>query len=131
MRTRASAARVATLGTVTAAGEPRLVPCCFAIEDDEVFTAVDDIKPKSTLALQRLARIAGHPSVCLLIDHYSEDWSALWWVRIDGQARVLAPRSPDRGRGLELLARKYPQYRDRPPTGAAMVVSALAWRGWP
>jgi hypothetical protein len=48
-----------------------------------------------------------------VIDHYAEDWTKLWWVRLSGPARVadLDPRI------VELLAGKYPQYREAPPLG--------------
>ena len=62
----------------------------------------------------------------LLVDHYDEDWAQLWWVRVDGRAAV----SDDR-RGVELLQRKYPQYRDRPPPGPVITIEIERWRGWP
>ena len=46
------------LGTVTSAGDPHLVPCCFALnESPDVVYSVIDGKPKSTTALKRLANI--------------------------------------------------------------------------
>ena len=58
-RQRVGEARVGRLGTVTPAGRPHLVPCCFALVDDVAFTAVDD-KPKSTFNLRRLENIRRH-----------------------------------------------------------------------
>ena len=39
---------MARLGTVTAEGRPHVVPCCFALDGDVLYTVVDDIKAKTT-----------------------------------------------------------------------------------
>src|SRR4051812_30954340 len=82
MRRRVHDARVARLATVTSEGRPHVVPCCFVLagNGDVMYSAVDG-KPKSTLELRRLANIHAHPHASLLVDHYADDWSALWWVR--------------------------------------------------
>ena len=80
-----SAARVARLATVTAAGLPHIVPVTFAVHDGVIYTAVD-AKPKSTRLLRRLDNIRHNPGVAVLADHYEDDWAALWWVRADGSA---------------------------------------------
>jgi PPOX class probable F420-dependent enzyme len=129
MRRRVGRARVARLGTVTAGGRPHLVPCCFALHEDTVYTAVD-AKPKSTAALRRLANVRANPAATLLVDHYVADWSKIWWVRVDGIGRVL-----DRGaaseRALDLLVAKYPQYQRLRPPGAVIAMEITAWRAWP
>ena len=131
MRARAAAARVARLATVTPAGRPHVVPCCFALEGDRLYTAVDDVKAKSTPSLRRLSNIAAHPRASVLVDHYAEDWGALWWVRMDGAARVAEPGTREQSIAVELLVAKYEQYRLRPPPGPATVVDIDMWRGWP
>ncbi|MGH2477210.1 MAG: TIGR03668 family PPOX class F420-dependent oxidoreductase, partial [Candidatus Limnocylindrales bacterium] len=73
-------ARVARLGTLGADGAVRMVPICFAIVDDRVVSAVDH-KPKRTGQLRRLDDIAATGSATVLIDHYDDDWTRLWWVR--------------------------------------------------
>lgn len=81
---------VAVLGTVDADRGVHLVPVVFTpLEPLRVFIPVDE-KPKRSKKLRRLANIARDPHVSLIADHYSEDWSALWWVRIDGQASVVS-----------------------------------------
>src|SRR5205807_1831761 len=102
IRDRVSAARVARLATVTPDGRPHLVPCCFALNEETVYSAVD-AKPKTTLGLQRLANIAANPAVALLVDEYDEDWSTLWWVRLDGLGRVVTGPT-ERNTALDLLA---------------------------
>ena len=88
MRRRLREACVARLATVRADGRPHLVPICFALDGDIAYSVVD-AKPKTSLALRRLENVRQTPAVSLLIDHYTEDWSALWWIRLDGTATVV------------------------------------------
>jgi len=123
-----SAARVARLATVTAAGTPHIVPITFAVHDGVVYTAVD-AKPKSTRLLRRLDNIRLHPAVAVLADHYEDDWAALWWVRADGHASVLD--GPGQMAGpIAALAERYPQYRDLPPAGPVIAVTIERLTGW-
>ena len=129
MRALVAAARVGRLATVTPDGRPHVVPCCFALVGEVIYSAVDG-KPKSTLALQRLANVVAHPAASLLVDHYDDDWSTLWWVRVDGAARVVD--DPAEGDvALPHLAARYPQYRDVPPPGDVLAIDATRWRSWP
>ncbi len=127
-RERFAAARVARLATVGADAVPHLVPVTFAVHGDVIAFAVDH-KPKSTTALRRLANIAANPAVCFLVDVYAEDWSALWWARADGVARVLDDPA-DRAAPLDWLRTKYPQYAEHPPEHAVVSTLVHAWRGW-
>lgn len=125
----AGAARVAHLATVGAGGRPHVVPICFALDGDTLYTAVDE-KPKSTRRLKRLANIAANPQVEIVVDEWDEDWSRLWWVRLSGRARVVEHDA----RALALLQAKYRQYRERPPQGPFVVVeidSRSEWRAEP
>ena len=117
------------LATVRPDGRPHLVPCCFALEADTLFTAVDG-KPKSTLALQRLANLAAHPTASLLVDHYDDEWDDLWWVRVDGVARIVDVDA-DRTAALERLATRYRQYRRQPPPGPVVAIDITGWTAWP
>lgn len=128
-RERFATARVARLATVGPGGAPHLVPVVFALAGDTVYSAVDR-KPKRTLALRRLANVAADPRVCLLADHYDDDWSALWWVRADGTARVLPADDPEAAVALALLAERYPQYVAQPPPGPVLAVAVTSWTAW-
>jgi PPOX class probable F420-dependent enzyme len=130
-RSRLAAARVARLATVDGRGAPHLVPVTFAAVDDRIVTAVDH-KPKRTTDLARLRNLRARPRVCILADHYEERWEALWWVRADGVARILGdPRdAAEREQALDLLAAKYPPYRQRRPEGAVISVAVERWTGW-
>jgi PPOX class probable F420-dependent enzyme len=128
-RSRFAAARVGRLATVTAQGTPHLVPVVFALVGDAAYTAVDG-KPKTTLRLQRLANIAATGRASLLVDEYGEDWSALWWVRFDGTAQVLAVHSSEARIAVDALTHKYPQYVSDPPPGPVIAVRLTRWQSW-
>ena len=128
MRERVGAARVGRLATLGAEGRPHLVPICFALEGETLYSAVDE-KPKRSRRLKRLENIRRHPEVTVLVDHYEEDWARLWWVRLDGEATVLE-QGPERERVLALLQAKYEQYRAEPPTGPVIAVRVARWRAW-
>ncbi len=101
------------------------MPICFALDGDTLYSSVDE-KPKRRRRLARLADIERDPRVEVLIDHYDDDWSQLWWVRLRGRARVV-----DRDeRALERLCAKYEQYRDEPPQGPFVVVEIEEQLSW-
>ena len=126
---RVAEARVGHLATLTPEGRPHIVPCCFVLDDQTVYSAVD-AKPKSTLALRRLENVRAHPPCSLLVDQYSEEWTDLWWVRVDGSGRVIE-RGDERERALALLEAKYRQYRETSPPGPVVALDIAQWRTWP
>ena len=126
-------ARVARLATIAADGRPRLVPCTFALATtpdggDVLYSAVDD-KPKASRDLARLRDVERDPRVTVLVDHYDDDWSELWWVRLRGTGRVLRD-GPERDTALDLLAVRYAPYSRRRPDGAVLAIDVEDWRGW-
>ena len=120
----AGAAAVAHLATVDQAGRPHVVPICFVLEGSTLYTAVDE-KPKRTRRLKRLENIEANPQVEIVIDHYEEDWSKLWWVRLRGTARIV-----EDPQAMALLAEKYPQYREQPPAGPVIAVEIVERSEW-
>jgi PPOX class probable F420-dependent enzyme len=130
-RARLAAARVARLATADAAGRPHLVPICLAVEGDVIYTAVDDVKPKRSSRLRRLANVRANPAVAVLADHYDDaDWSRLWWARADGTARVLEAAEPEAAAALDLLAGRYRQFGARRHPGPVIAIRVDRWRGW-
>lgn len=122
-------ARVGRLATVDGDGRPHLVPVCFALVGDLLYSAVDQ-KPKRGKRLRRLDNIAATGRASLLIDEYDEDWARLWWVRVDGDARLVDdPTEADRA--LRALIDKYPQYARQPPPGPVFAIEPHTWVGWP
>jgi PPOX class probable F420-dependent enzyme len=129
MRRLVTGSRVARMATIDPDGRPHVVPLVFAFDGDTLYSSIDD-KPKATPRVRRLTNIRANPDrVTVLIDHYEDDWPAVWWVRLRGTGRILED-GPERERGLELLSEKYPQYRDMPPQGAVIVLDVTEWRGW-
>ena len=125
---RVTTARVARLATLDADGRPHLVPIVFAVDGDTLYTAVD-AKPKRSRRLRRIENARARPDVTILVDHYEDDWSRLWWVRLRGRARVL-DEGGELERALELLCAKYPQYRLEPPSGPVLAVEVTEVRSW-
>ena len=116
-------------------GGPWVAPVVFAPSGGSVWTPIDG-KPKTGGTLARLANAAADPRAALLLDEYSEDWSRLWWVRIDATVRIRRvgskPGSPAAQASAALRA-KYPQYRkvpllSGPPT--LLELTTVRVRGW-
>jgi PPOX class probable F420-dependent enzyme len=126
---RFAAARVARLATTTAGGQPHVVPVVFGLADGVIYTAVDG-KPKSGNKLRRLANIEANPRVSVLVDHYDEDWSQLWWVRADGCA-IIHSGGPEFHRGLAALRAKYRQYQSFSLEGPVIAITVERWQSWP
>ena len=128
-RRRLAVARIARLATVRADGRPHVVPIVFAF-DGQVVRAIADPKPKRGLDLLRHRNIAANPLVSLLVDEYSESWQQIWWVRADGEGRVVE-EGPERDEAIRLLRAKYPQYAEwTEPFGAATIIRVTRISSW-
>ncbi len=116
-------------------GGPWVAPVVFAPARESVWTPIDG-KRKSGGPLARLANAATDPRAALLLDEYSEDWSRLWWVRIDGTIRVHGIGAEPKGPAAEAVAAlraKYPQYGKVPLFSGRPTLLELAitrCRGW-
>ena len=103
--------RVARLATADGAGEPHIVPVCFAYSGGGIYVALDekpkDVQPKR---LKRVRNILENPHVALVTDRYAEDWSYLAFVMVRGRAVLLVPGSRDHEAAVRLLRGKYHQY---------------------
>jgi PPOX class probable F420-dependent enzyme len=96
-----------------------VVPCAFAFVEDSdgltVYSALDE-KPKSVADPRDLARvrdIVARPRVTLLVDRWSEDWTDLAWLRLEGTATLLEPTdsaAAEHALAVGLLRARYPQY---------------------
>jgi PPOX class probable F420-dependent enzyme len=119
---------VARLATVTPEGIPHLVPVVFAVDQGLIYTAID-AKPKTTQRLRRLTNIEHNPQASLLVDHYADDWTQLWWVRADGVASIHADDEVMHT-GYRLLRAKYAQYQSVPLDGPVIAVAVRRWASW-
>lgn len=106
------AQRVARLATADAAGEPTIVPVCFAYDGERFYSPLDE-KPKRVQAgaLRRVRDIETRGDVALLFDHYDDEWSRLGYVLVRGRAALLPFTDPAHPHALVLLRARYPQYR--------------------
>ena len=114
--------RIAHLATADQYARPHIVPIVFAWRDAYVFTPIDR-KPKSVAdwrELHRVRNIEANGRVSVEVDEYSEDWTRLVWVRIDGVAEILTSGAAH-DLGIELLESKYPQYERMPLEDAPIV----------
>ena len=123
------AAPVARLATVGGDGAVRLVPFCFVVVDGWIASAVDH-KPKRHERLRRLDDIDATGAATVLVDHYEEDWSRLWWIRVRGRAVVHRMETPESKAARAALVSKYVQYRARPPMGAVYRIALDEVRAW-
>jgi PPOX class probable F420-dependent enzyme len=116
------AAPIGRLATADAEGRPHVVPVCFALVDDGVVTPIDE-KPQrvSPDALRRSRDVRENPSVALVVDHYSEDWSRLGWVQVRGTATYRAPADPSHGEAIAALRGKYDQYASHDLEGRPVI----------
>ena len=105
------AGRVARLGTADAAGQPLVVPICYAFDGRHCYFAID-AKPKKQVPglLKRITNIRQNARVSLLVDHYEEMWDRLRYVVLQGRADLLS-EGTEFTYAVDLLLEKYAQYR--------------------
>jgi PPOX class probable F420-dependent enzyme len=127
-RRRLAVSKVAHLATVSAEGRPHIVPIVFALDGDTLYFAVD-AKPKQTTRLARLKNIAANPAVSVLVDHYEDDWTRLWWVRADGNAHIVTDDA-EAQRAIDLLAKRYQQHATDRPGGPVVAIHIDRLTGW-
>jgi PPOX class probable F420-dependent enzyme len=107
------------------------VPVVYAVTEGRIVVPVDTVKPKRHFRLGRLANLARDRRCVLLVEHYTDDWSQLWWVRIHATASVpVSSLSGPAPSWLRALATRYPQYRSPGTIAAAVVLRPIAVTGW-
>lgn len=125
---RLAGARSGHLATIRPDGRPHIVVVTFALAGEAIVTAIDR-KPKRTQRLQRLRNLEAHPESSFLVDGYDEDWTRLWWVRIDGTATI--HESGDlHTAAIRALVAKYPQYEETPPQGPVIALTPVDVTYW-
>jgi PPOX class probable F420-dependent enzyme len=107
-------ARIARLATIDSEFKPHLVPVVFVFDGNHFFIPVDEKRKTSKPEkLKRIRNIQDNPNVALLFDEYSEDWTKLAFVMIQGKASIAS-----KGEGnvqvrqaYKKLMTKYVQYQ--------------------
>lgn len=121
-----ASARVGRLATADRQGEPHVIPVCFVLDGDTIWSIIDE-KPKSGRRLKRLRNIEETGKAALVVDHYDEDWTQLAWVMLRGIATIQTVSEDT----LALLREKYPQYVAMKLEGAEVVRLAIdRWSSW-
>ena len=94
--------RVCRVATAGADGRPHLVPVCHVLAGDKiVFGSGDDGR--------KVKNLRDNPQIAITVDLYSDDWSQLRGVMVQGTARLIE-RGPRFKQARARLYAKFPQY---------------------
>jgi PPOX class probable F420-dependent enzyme len=115
-------ARIGRLATVSAEGEPHVIPICHAFVGDRIVIALDE-KPQTVAStdLKRVQNIRANSLISLVFDQYTENWDELGWVRVTGHAELVAPDEDGHEAGIAALSNKYQQYADQTLSDKLMI----------
>jgi PPOX class probable F420-dependent enzyme len=94
--------RVCRVATAGAGGRPHLVPVVHVLAGDKIYFGSGDDARKVT-------NLRENPQIAITIDLYSEDWSQLRGVMVQGTARIIE-RGPRFKQARARLYAKYAQY---------------------
>jgi PPOX class probable F420-dependent enzyme len=118
--------RLAHLATASEHGQPHVVPICFTVVGQTVYSAIDE-KPKrgEPYSLRRV-------QATLVADVYDDaDWSRLGFVLLSGRARMIEPGGDEHARAVASLRERYAQYAsmalDERPVLALDVERITTW----
>ena len=108
-------ARVARLATIDSEFKPHVVPVVFVFDGKHFFIPIDQkrktAKPEK---LKRIKNVHDNPNAALLIDEYSEDWTRLAFVMIQGKASIASKTEGNLQvqEAYKKLMTKYLQYQN-------------------
>lgn len=106
--------RVCRVATAGSDGRPHLVPVVHVLAGDKIYFGSGDDGRK-------VQNLRENPRIAITIDLYSEDWSQLRGVMVQGTVRIIE-RGPRFKQARARLYAKYPQY----PKAAALSPSDSA-----
>jgi PPOX class probable F420-dependent enzyme len=106
--------RVCHVATASASGVPHLVPVCHVLLDGKLYFASD-------ADARKVRNLKANPRVAVTVDLYSDDWSNLKGVLVQGTTRFV-DKGPRFRKLRRLLYEKYPQYPDEAALHEAEVV---------
>ena len=124
--------RAGRLATATSDGAPHVIPVCYACDGASLYIALD-AKPKRVAPerLRRIHNILENPQVALVIDRYSDDWSELAYLLVQGTAALVHPDVAEHSHAVALLRERYVQYLAMPieqhPVIAIRPVTVIEW----
>lgn len=126
-------ARVARLATIDSEFRPHLVPVVFVFNGNHFFIPVDKkrktAKPEK---LKRIRNIQDNPNVTLLIDEYSEDWTKLAFVMIQGKASIATKEEGNIQvrQAYKMLMIKYLQYQKVGLGERCIIITPMKVASW-
>ena len=94
--------RVCRVATADAEGRSHLVPVCHVLAGDRIYFGSGDDGRK-------VKNIKANAQIAVTVDLYSDDWSQLRGVMVEGTARLIE-RGPRFKQARARLYAKYPQY---------------------
>jgi len=101
--------RVCRVATVGASRTPHLVPVCHVLDAGKIYFASEN-------GARKLGNLRQNPRIAVTVDLYSESWSSLKGVMVQGEAKLVGKGARFR-KIRSLLYRKYPQYPDASAIG--------------
>ena len=107
---------------------PAAMPIVFARAAGALWMPIDGKPKRGDKRPARIAQLERIPGVMLVLDHYEDDWSRLWWIRLRCTATVVTGKHPDWGDVEAALADKYPQYETTPMFDAEPTLVRFEWR---
>ena len=105
--------RTCRVATASPAGVPHLVAVCHVLVDGKLYFASD-------AGARKVRNLKANPHIAVSVDLYSDDWSNLKGVLLQGTARLIE-KGPHFRKIRRLLYAKYPQY----PAEAALEESEV------
>jgi PPOX class probable F420-dependent enzyme len=126
------AQRAGRLATASSDGAPHVIPVCYACDGASLYIALD-AKPKRVAPerLRRIRNILENPRVALVVDRYSDDWSQLAYLLIQGTAALVHPDESEHSNAVALLRERYAQYLGMPieqrPVIAIRPMTVVEW----
>ena len=75
-------ARVCRVATVSADGVPHAVPVCHVLAGQKLYVASGDDATK-------IRNLEANPRITVTVDEYSDHWSSLKGVMVQGRARLI------------------------------------------
>ena len=118
------------LGTVHPDRGVDAVPVVFVVADGQLVVPIDTVKAKSGGRLQRLRNLEADDRCVLLVDHYDDDWSQLWWVRVHARGAEVADTEPAAESHRTALARAFPAYATDGAVTSVIVLTVDEVTGW-
>jgi nitroimidazol reductase NimA-like FMN-containing flavoprotein (pyridoxamine 5'-phosphate oxidase superfamily) len=94
--------RVCRVATVSADGQPHLVPVCHVLVNGKIYLGSGDDGAK-------VRNVKANARVAVTVDLYSDHWASIKGVMVQGRAKLIE-RGPAFMRARRKLYEKYPQY---------------------